>query len=279
MPYTTSIYSLVRDEILVNGKSIVEISKTLNMSTAAIENIAAAVFDMNHALGNSFDMEIRHMIVKEYLNIDRVSTLLGVRASVVRRHLVDMEDENFTCDLPEDYIYKPIEYDNASDRSSESSADSDEDSCASEEAEESEDEEVEVAAKFKLPLPGRFDTKISLYFNHADRDEYDIVTMDRRPKSEEGTYYITYTCDVPNSQSYLTKKTRSVLEADGIRGATDYLKDLLDLLEIDTQTFKSVDIMISMYPTITVSIESLLKKKQTLLRLFEDSLASEKYVL
>jgi hypothetical protein len=274
MPYTASIYSVVRDEILENGKSIVEISKMLNMSTAAIENIAAAVFDLNRALEDSMDLEIRHMIVKEYLSIDRVSSLLNIRASIVRRSLAYMVDESITGAEVFDCKYAhPYESESeSSDESSESESEDDDDSASS----SVEDTE---AKSFRIPLPGRFDTKVSIYFNHVDRDEFDVVTLERRPKSENGTYYITYTADVPNSQSYLSRKSRCVLEADGLQDAMDYIRDLVDLLELDTLTFKSVDIMMSVYPTVTLPISSLLAKKKTLLRLIEDSLVAERYLL
>lgn len=281
MPYTASIYSVVRDEILENGKSIVEISKMLNMSTAAIENIAAAVFDLNRALEDSMDLEIRHMIVKEYLSIDRVSALLNIRASIVRRSLAYMVDESITEAEVFDCKYAhPYESESDSDESSESSESSDDES-ESEDDDDSASSSVEdtEAKSFRIPLPGRFDTKVSIYFNHVDRDEFDVVTLERRPKSENGTYYITYTADVPNSQSYLSRKSRCVLEADGLQDAMDYIRDLVDLLELDTKTFKSVDIMMSVYPTVTLPVSSLLAKKKTLLRLIEDSLVAEKYVL
>lgn len=276
MSFVSNIYSLVRDALIEEGKSIPQIAKMLRMPTDSIESIVKAILDYNQALNNNEYYKIRSMIVDDYLSPANVAKLLDISQRCVRYSLLDMEDEDVSKD-----VYRCSAWvTNPCDSDSESS-DEDTDTDTSSETTETTQEVADTKPKtfFSIPTAERTHTKLTLYFNHGDRDQFDTICVERLPKQEKGIYYITYTGDVPNGKYARSMKSRSILEASGLNTVLDYIKDTFDLLEIDTQNFKSVDIMTSVYPCITTNIGTMLEKRELLLRIIEDSLVSERFEL
>ncbi len=132
---------------------------------------------------------------------------------------------------------------------------------------------------FRIPIGEKTHVRFLIFFNHADREQYDQICIERRPKAEEGIYYATYTADVPNDMMAKQKSVRSLIECHGIKDTVGYIQDTMELLSIDTEHFKSVDIMSPIYPTITIPVSKFLEKRQLILRILEDSLVSETYSL